>query len=192
MSQKVFSIDDQRSCRIHANHDLRDRSTGGATVKTPENGWPKSTPALASIFAQTVLRDNFSPTTSRTSAANSSSTNTNAPGSKPDVRNSHHSPIGAIAGGIIGGVILLSLLTLGAFIVNRRRKPRRIYMPDLSTDTRMELHADSALSELHGGNSYFLTRAQQDNGIVHELDSSHERRYELPSSPLMYQSKPKS
>lgn len=86
-----------------------DSGTGGATMKQPQGGFNNS---LDAVFSQTVPL-------SSTSATGASSSK------DPTTSNSNSStPVGAIVGGVLGGVAAI-LIAIGLFLYLRRRKAQR-------------------------------------------------------------------
>lgn len=126
---------------------------GNATTTQPHQGFQE--PQLAQIFATRV-------------SSNKTTSVTTLPTS---VHSQRKLPIGAIAGGIAGGFVLLFLIALFYFR-GRRHVPENVpeHVPEF----------DPTLVEL---------RAQQD-GVAYELHNDSKGVFELPSAPVPLLEKP--
>ncbi|KAM0254439.1 hypothetical protein ACHAQJ_006779 [Trichoderma viride] len=83
---------------------------GRGTLLTVDPGW--------------LSTHSFGPTTTTTSAESSSTTSASTSPTAESTNKSSSTPVGAIAGGTVGGVVALGLVGLAAFLFIRRRNPR--------------------------------------------------------------------
>jgi hypothetical protein len=121
---------------------------GSATQTAPNSGF--NTPGLESLFKK-----------SGTTSTPPTPTGTAAPGRKKK------SNIGAIVGGVIGGVAILAALIIGAYFLLKRRSNKATYVP-AATSAPFEAQAHSRYpSELPGN-------GQRGEG-VYETYGSHDQ-----------------
>lgn len=93
-------------------------SSGGATTTSPQGGWKN--PALGAIFSHTLPRDNY--VYPKPGANQSQPTPSPSPSPSPQPSSSN---TGAIAGGVVGGVIALALIGLAIWFFTWRPKNRQ-------------------------------------------------------------------
>lgn len=160
-------------------------ATGDANLTEPQGGWNFT--ALQTIFSQRIPISQTAATTASASTKTSVSTATspsNADLSASDNKSSPNEPkkhIGAIAGGVVAGVVVL----IAAFLLYRARasKARRQQSTDQSRDewTRVELPERNPVqvfevlsnepTELEPGNVFELS----ENPVKQPIN-----RFELP------------
>lgn len=96
---------------------IKCRSTGGATVTTPAKGW--ADPDLPVYFTRKYTPSTRTATRSIPPTGTASSTTVPAPPAP------HHTDTGAIAGGIVGGaVVLIGCIALAIFCLRRQKQKR--------------------------------------------------------------------
>lgn len=113
---------------------------------------------------------------SNTTSASATSTSTNAgqfsspqsSSSTPTSARSSSTPVGAIAGGVVGGVVLLSSVTFGAFLLGRRRTRSQLAQPRQGYDgfpkgpmhhdatSRSAVDSDAVTRWTHGAETHNL------------------------------------
>lgn len=149
-------------------------ANGGATSTIPQAGFADN--MLASIMQERV------PTPTVTTISSGVATSSANPGSPRTLGNPSSSSVGAIAGGVVGGVCGLALI-IGIiwYTLHRRRKSKReglLGQYEYAGDPKVaaENAEPPGLSELHGQGRVFETDAQP----VYEMADTREP-HELPS-----------
>ncbi|KAL9595678.1 MAG: hypothetical protein Q9179_004890 [Wetmoreana sp. 5 TL-2023] len=141
--------------------------SGGAKVTSPRGGFNDST--LASIFRKTVPK--YAATSPTLTANNTDTTQSSVPESSTSV--------GAIAGGVVGGVVALAILgsLLYVFRFRQQRKgqssedsAQEWKKPELSTHASFHRKSNSGLHEMH------------EDALPYEIDGNN--FLEAPSADL--------
>lgn len=130
-------------------------ATGGATLKTPENGW--GAPQLGQIMSKTRIYSN--------DPVNSLAQDPNDNGVDSKTR------VATIAAGTVAGAVLLACVSWIAHMYRRRNR---------SAVGSMDSEHDSPTAEVEGKCKFELS---QDEKAVYEISSS-ECRHEIPDTSV--------
>ncbi|KAL7790964.1 hypothetical protein V8C37DRAFT_382990 [Trichoderma ceciliae] len=97
---------------------------GRGTLLTVDPGWSSTHSLGSTTTTSTTTSTTTASAESSTSSTTSSTSSTSAAPAPEPTHKSSSTPVGAIAGGTVGGVAALGLVGLAAFLFIRRRNPR--------------------------------------------------------------------
>jgi len=127
-------------------------SQGGASVKAPSGGW--GSPDLSVYFAEEA---SFTARNATRTIPTPTSTPTPPPTIIPNPPHKKSSSLGPIAGGVVGGIVLLAALALLAFcLIRKKRRTRGVQPPtkpqgaphDMSVHTSQPYESEGKYSVL--------------------------------------------
>lgn len=140
-------------------------ASGGATSTIPQGGFADAT--LSSLLQLRVPTATSTSTSSSPSATNTSSSQS---GNGKTGKQSSSTNTGAIAGGVVGGVVGLALLACIAWFLIRRNRQSKHMMPLQQSSEKQHL-PPQPLQEMEGrGRQY-----EMDGSALHELPAVAER-----------------
>lgn len=128
--------------------------------------------SIIESVASTTPASFTTPSGSQTSAVDA----TSPPSSEPSASQSESStPVGAIAGGVIGGIAALSLITFLTWFFLRRRKQQKQTLSELHGDSHIahEKHGDSHIVHEASGSEKYASSGS--NGAVYEVGANESR-----------------